>query len=238
MRERETSRSNPCSARSGGFCGAALPGCTCSPQGLHHYNVGAGRLKSALLALIAVLSGCGAAPGPGPGHMSASPPASTQSVASGNPLKPEHVLESFDPADATESFRVARPADLQVSLMTRAARAADRFPAVTVKVYNIASQDVIVGYEPGCVVVHCGKFEQSGPAVTFVQRREILRPRQPLEFELNSGEWEPSSTGNGPRDLLTPTELPPGRYPIWATFQLGGAHGSPIESPHDSYVVP
>lgn len=133
-------------------------------------------------------------------------------------------------------IRIAKPTDLQASLMTRDG-SADHFPLVTVKVYDVAGADVKVGYEPGSVVVHCGDYEQRGPAVTFVQRREILRPRQPLELELASGEWEPSATGDGPRDLLGPTELPPGRYPVWATFHLGGPDGPAIETPHDWYVV-
>lgn len=115
---------------------------------------------------------------------------------------------------------------------------ADHFPVVTVKVYDVTNEDVIVGYEPGCVVVHCGGFELHGPPVTFVQRREILRPRQPLEFALTSGDWAPSSTAAGPRDLLAATDLPPGRYPIWATFHLGNPDGPAIDTPRDWYVVP
>ena len=175
-----------------------------------------------------LLTGCSTAPAP-----EAQPPISRPAA---DPLKPEHVLESFDKARARECIRVAKPKDLQATLTTRAG-SADGFPIVTVKVYDVAGDDVIVGYEPLCVVVHCGNFERHGPAMTFVQRREILRPRQPLEFELASGDWEPSSTGDGPRDLLAPTELSPGRYPIWATFHLGGPDGPAIDTPHDWYVV-
>jgi hypothetical protein len=159
----------------------------------------------------------------------------TSSTGPANPSRPEHVLESFNPAKARECIRIARPVDLQASLMARNG-STDHFPVVTVKIYDIAGDDVIVGYEPGCVVVHCGDYELHGPAVTFVQRREILRPRQPLELKLPSGDWEPSPS-SGPRDLLAPTDLPPGRYPIWATFHLGSPDGPPIETPHDWHVV-
>jgi hypothetical protein len=175
-----------------------------------------------------VLTGCSTVPAP------ETQPATSRPA---DPSKPEHVLESFDTTKERQCIRIAKPNDLQASLMTRDG-SADHFPIVTVKVYDVASDDVIVGYEPGCVVVHCGNFELHGPPVTFVQRREILRPRQPLEFEISSGDWEPSSTDNGPRDLLGPTELPPGRYPVWATFHLGGPDGPAIDTPRDWYLVP
>ncbi|HWE93926.1 MAG TPA: hypothetical protein VG269_08190 [Tepidisphaeraceae bacterium] len=122
-----------------------------------------------------------------------------------------------------------------MSLMTPA-NPSDHFPHATVKVYNTAAEDVIVGYEPGCVVVHCGPYEQHGPGVTFTRRREILRPRQPLEFELPAGGWMRSPTA-GEQDLLLPVELPKGEYSIWATFKLIGSEQG-VESAHERFVVP
>lgn len=139
-----------------------------------------------------------------------------------------------EPADR-ETIRLAKPQDLQVSLITPA-NPSDHYPKATVKVYNAANEDLIVGYEPGCVVVHCGQFEQHAPGMTFTQRREILRPRQPLEFEMPTGGWM-RSPGPGGQDLLIPLSLPPGKYSVWATFQLSGSNKL-IESPRDTYVVP
>ena len=135
----------------------------------------------------------------------------------------------------TETIRLAEPKDLQVTLMVPT-NPSDHYPKATVKVYNAAADDVIVGYEPGCVVVHCGPFEQHGPGMTFTRRREILRPREPLEFEIPAGGWTRSPTP-GEQDLLLPVPLPPGRYPVWATFELSGSTQA-VETPHDTYVVP
>jgi hypothetical protein len=134
-----------------------------------------------------------------------------------------------------ETIRLAQPKDLQVTLMAPT-NPSDHYPLATVKVYNVATHDVIVSYEPGCVVIHCGGFEQRGPGMTFTRRREILRPRQPLEFEIPAGGWSRSSTP-GEQDLLLPVPLPPGKYPVWATFQLSGSTQL-VESPRDTYVVP
>jgi len=137
---------------------------------------------------------------------------------------------------ARQCFRVPEAADLQVTLITRP-NPKDHFPLATVKIYNIASDEIIVAYQPGSVVFHCGELEQPGPAITFVERREILRSQQPLVFEIGSDGWMRSpSTGNG--DLFIPLDLPPGRYPIWATFRMGGEGGPVIESSPDWYTVP
>ena len=137
---------------------------------------------------------------------------------------------------ARESFRVAGAKDLQAILIARPTRTS-RYPLCTVKVYNLAGEDVIVGYEPLSVVVHCGEYEQRGPPVTFVYRREILAQQQPLEFELPPGGWGRSPTA-GSKELLIPTELPSGQYPIWATFRIGGPGGEIIETEHGRYDVP
>jgi hypothetical protein len=138
-------------------------------------------------------------------------------------------------AAQTETIRLADPQDLQVTLMAPA-NPSDHYPLATVKVYNVADHEVIVGYEPGCVVIHCGGFEQHGPGMTFTRRREILRPRQPLEFEIPAGGWTRSPTP-GEQDLLLPVPLPAGKYPVWATFQLSGSTVR-VESPRDAYIVP
>lgn len=135
-----------------------------------------------------------------------------------------------------QSFRLAEAKDLRATLITRSGTA-DHFPVCTVQVYNVASDDVVVAYEPGCVVVHCGEFEQQGPAVTFVGRREILRSQQLIEFELPSGSWAQASA-TGPRNLLIPSQLPSGKYPIWATFRIAGVDGPLVETPRDTYYVP
>jgi hypothetical protein len=135
-----------------------------------------------------------------------------------------------------ECFRAAEATDLQVSLATRTTPT-DHFPLATVKVYNIAADEIILTYEPGNIVVHCGQFEQQGPPPAFVRRREILRSKQPIEFALPSGGWM-RTPSNGEQDLLIPTELPPGKYPIWATFHVGGPDGPTVESQKDWYIVP
>lgn len=147
------------------------------------------------------------------------------------------MLESFDSSKDVECVHVARAADLRVTLSTRI-DPIDHFPLATVKVYNAAKQDVIVGYEPGCVVLRCGDLRRAAPPITFVQRREILRPGQPLEFDFASGGWTPGDSTSGERELLTPTALPSGRYQVWATFRLGSADGPTIQSQSERYVVP
>jgi hypothetical protein len=133
------------------------------------------------------------------------------------------------------SFRLADASDLRVILVTRV-DPATHYPLCTVQVYNNSDDEVIVGYEPGSVVVHCGEYERRGPAPTFVSRREILRPNQPIEFELSSGGWARSPTAQ-PQELLIPTRLPPGRYPLWASFRTDGPGESAVESVRDTYVV-
>lgn len=163
---------------------------------------------------------------------SCAPRASRQILPSNRPDATRPAMS--EPADR-ETIRIAQPEDLQATLMTPA-NSSDHFPKATVKVYNTASHDVIVGYEPGCVVVHCGAFEQHAPGMTFTRRREILRSRQPLEFEMSTGGWM-RSPGPGEQDLLIPLSLPPGKYSVWATFKVSGSDRT-IESQHDTYVVP
>jgi len=139
-------------------------------------------------------------------------------------------------SSARQCFRVAQAKDLQIALVTRP-NPKDHYPLPTVKIYNVASDEVIVAYQPGSVIVHCGDFEQPGPAITFVERREILRSQQPIVFDVGSEGWIRSpAKSNG--DLFIPINLPSGRYPIWATFRLGGEGGPVIESGHDWYTVP
>jgi hypothetical protein len=136
----------------------------------------------------------------------------------------------------TESFRPAEAGDFQATLATRA-DASDHFPLATIKIYNTSKDSVIVSYEPQCIMLHCGPYEKSAPPLTFVQRREILRPKEPLEFELDSGDWRQSAHGSE-RDLMLPTTLPSGKYETWATFRLSGTNGPTVQTPHDWFVVP
>lgn len=133
-----------------------------------------------------------------------------------------------------QSFRVAKAKDLQV-IVFATQDPEHHFPNVAVKIYNIADEDVIVGYEPGSVVVHCGDYQKGGPAVTFVHRREILSPHQPLEIVIAPGGWTRSNVA-GERELMLPTDLPAGRYELWASFRVEG--DSAIESRHEGYEVP
>ena len=111
----------------------------------------------------------------------------------------------------------------------------DHFPLVTVKVYNTAADEVIVGYEPGCVELHCGPYELHAPRPTFVQRREILRSQQSLEFDLSDGAWL-NAPASG--DLMVPTQLPKGTYDLWASFRPAGGNAPAVESPHETYIAP
>ena len=137
---------------------------------------------------------------------------------------------------ATETFRLAGPGDLQ-ALLIAAPGGNGHFPLCTVKIYNVASEDVILGYEPGSVIVHCGEFERRAPDATFITRREILRPNQPLEFELPPGGAWARSPSAGSRELLVPIELPSGTYTVWATFRAAGPATATITSRRDVYRV-
>lgn len=134
-----------------------------------------------------------------------------------------------------ETFRVADATDLRAILIT-SPNPVGHYPACVVQVYNASEQDVVVLYEPLSVVVHCGPYELHGPPATFVSRREVLRPNQPIEFQMPAAGWSRSPTAE-PRELLIPTELPAGTYPVWATFTLGGAGGQTIETAHYTFTV-
>ena len=140
------------------------------------------------------------------------------------------------PAAKEESFRPAETKDLRVMLATRP-NPADGFPLAQVNIYNTSNDQIIVGYEPESVVLHCGPYEKHAPPVGFVERREILRPKQPLEFDVAAGGWIPSPNAGG-QDLLIPTKLPPGKYQTWASFRLPGNDATTIASPRDWVVVP
>jgi hypothetical protein len=114
---------------------------------------------------------------------------------------------------------------------------ADGFPVAVVQLWNNSSDEVLVEYEPGSVVLHCGPFEQHGPANIFGRRREVLDPQQELDFDMHAGRWSRSPT-TGPRDLMLPTALPKGKYPMWATFQIPGTGNGNVESDKDTYEAP
>jgi hypothetical protein len=114
---------------------------------------------------------------------------------------------------------------------------ADGFPVAFVQMWNSSGDEVLVEYQSASVVLHCGPFEQHGPAGVFGRRREVLDPQQELDFDMHAGRWSRSPT-TGPRDLMLPTELPKGKYPMWATFRMPGADGEVVESDRDTYEAP
>jgi hypothetical protein len=130
-------------------------------------------------------------------------------------------------------LRLATPSDLRPILVMRV-DPTDHFPICTLKLYNTATEPVIVGYTPNCVMVHCGSFELQGPGVTFVHRREVLQPQQVLELDIPSGGWVGAVT-NGERQLMIPTTLPTGSYETWATFKVEGSTPSEIASEHTRF---
>ena len=115
----------------------------------------------------------------------------------------------------------------------------DGFPVAVVELWNDSSDEVLLEYASSSVVLHCGPYEQHGPADLFGRRREVLDPQQGLNFVMPSGHWLRTPTA-GPRELLLPTELAKGKYPMWATFQMSGAgaQGQRVESDHDTYEAP
>jgi hypothetical protein len=114
---------------------------------------------------------------------------------------------------------------------------ADGFPIAAIQLWNNSGDDVLVQYQSGSVVLNCGPFEQHGPGQVLGRRREVLEPQQELDFEMPEGRWARSPT-TGPRDLMLPSELPHGTYPLWATFRVAGAGGEFVESDRDSYRLP
>jgi hypothetical protein len=135
-----------------------------------------------------------------------------------------------------QSFRTAEAKDLKMLVATQKP-AADGFPVAVVQMWNASADEVLVEYQPGSVVLHCGPYEQNGPANVFGRHREVLDPQQELDFELRTSRWSRSPTA-GPRDLMLPTELPKGKYELWATFRMPGSSGGMVESDRDAYEVP
>lgn len=137
----------------------------------------------------------------------------------------------------TLTFRLAEPKDLKILISTRKA-GADGFPTVVADLWNNSADDVVVAYESGSLILHCGPYENHGPDDVFGRRREILDPHQSLTFRIASGGWSRSPT-TGPHDLMLPTELPKGKYPMWVTFQVGEDNPSDlIQSDPDTFEVP
>ena len=180
---------------------------------------------SLLLVLSSVLPGCAHPSTPLPESRVTTPAAITEASTT---------RAATTQAARWETLRIATAADLELRLSTRV-DPKDHFLVCVVKVYNASGGDVILDYEPLSATVHCGQYEQRGPAVTFVHRREVLRPQQALELEIPPGGWVPSPTATE-QDLMIPTELPPGTYPVWATFHLP-TDSATIDSGRDSYTV-
>jgi len=130
-------------------------------------------------------------------------------------------------AGTFETYRVAEPADLR--LLIYGVKPAEKdFPYVLLTVQNISSHDAIVAYERGSLVIHCGPYVQHGPEI-FQRRRQILGPWATIVFDPPQDSWGELSSDGEP-ELMIPVKLPAGRYTIWATFQVAGAHGGTIRS--------
>jgi hypothetical protein len=165
-----------------------------------------------MCAWLSVLAGCGAE----------APPTSRPSP-------------KVDLPDATfETYRVAEPADLRLSIYGVKAAAKD-FPFVLLTLQNISNRDEIVAYERGSLVIHCGSFVQHGPIV-FQRRRQILSPFATIVFDPPDDDWAELAP-NGEPELMIPVKLPPGKYTIYATFQVAGRHGGTIRSDERTFEV-
>jgi hypothetical protein len=170
---------------------------------------------AALVSIVCAIGGCGSPP------RESAP--STQPAATA-------------PSAGLQSFRPARAEDLRMLVATRKP-GPDGFPIATIQLWNNSSDEVIVEYQAGSVVLHCGPFEQHGPAFVLGRRREILDPQQELDFTMPTGNWYRSPT-TGPKDLMLPSDLEKGKYPMWATFRVPGPNGGIVESDKDAYEVP
>jgi hypothetical protein len=138
------------------------------------------------------------------------------------------------PEGTFETFRVGEPADLRLSIYGVKPAAKD-FPFVLLTLQNMSNQDQIVAYERGSLVIHCGDFVQHGPIV-FQRRRQILSPKATIVFDPPDDDWAELAP-NGEPELLIPVKLPPGKYTIWATFQVAGRHGGTIRSDERTFEV-
>lgn len=133
-------------------------------------------------------------------------------------------------------FRAAQAKDLRILISTRKA-GLDGFPVAGIQLWNNSPEEVIVQYDSASVVLHCGPFEQHGPANVLGRRREILDPQEELDFEMPQGHWA-RSAANGERDLMLPSDLPRGNYPMWATFRVAAPAGGTVESDRDQFDAP
>jgi hypothetical protein len=139
-----------------------------------------------------------------------------------------------DESTLVESFSVARPTDLRLSIYG-VKPAPNDFPSVLLTVQNISSRDTIVAYERGSLTIHCGPYVQQGPE-TFRRRREILGPWSTIVFDPPADGWTQTTSG-GPPELMLPVKLPPGKYDVWASFQVDEPNGGSIRSDHRVYTV-
>jgi len=146
--------------------------------------------------------------------------------------RPSPALEV--PPGTFETYRRAEPADLRLSIYGLKPAAKD-FPYVLLTVQNISSHDTIVAYERGSLVIHCGPYVQHGPEI-FQRRRQILSPWATIVFDPPENGWGEESPDSEP-ELMIPVKLPPGKYTVWATFQVAGTHGGVIRSDERVYEV-
>jgi hypothetical protein len=130
---------------------------------------------------------------------------------------------------APETFAYAAPSDLRLWMVAWKRNPDTGFPVAVVQIRNITEHDVIVAYEPGSLKIHCGDFVQSGPPDTAVLRREILGPLGWINFPPPTAGWVEMDQDGSP-DLSVPTQLPSGRYALWATFVLATPDHTPIST--------
>ena len=178
------------------------------------------------VAILIVASFCGCA--------TTRPPPLSKSAELAPATQIGRTQHTTQPGESRTCIRLATPADLRPILVTRG-DPADHFPICTLKLYNMASEPVIVGYTPNCVTVHCGSYEQQGPAVSFVHRREILDPQQSLDLEIPPASWTLFEAGE--RQLMIPGTLPTGSYETWADFKFEGSPAAEITTKHELFFA-
>jgi len=113
---------------------------------------------------------------------------------------------------------------------------ADGFPVVVVQLTNLSNDEVLVGYEKGSIEVHCGPYVQYGPFAVDGRRQEVLDARGWIQFPPPRGRWTLRSTRGA--ELMVPTTLESGDYPLSASFRLTTGDRAVIHSPRQVYSVP
>ncbi len=142
---------------------------------------------------------------------------------------------SSQPSVMRQSVRVAEPGDVKLYIYSWKP-GPDGFPQVTLDLRNNLSEDLLVAYAQGSVTVHCGPYAQAGPALVGLRRREVLDPYGSVKLFSPKGGWVELSDDGKP-ELVVPIKLPPGKYELWASFQVAGPHPGVIESGRQSCQI-